>query len=87
MKKELIIRAWKDPEYRARLSPEERAALPESPSGRALTELDEAELLGAVGGKRGHNYSVDTFRCAAPTFNCQETANSCGIVACEPPLY
>jgi mersacidin/lichenicidin family type 2 lantibiotic len=87
MKKEMIIRAWKDPEYRARLSSEERAALPESPSGRALTELEESELLGAVGGRRARDYSLDTFRCAAPSWNCEPTLASCGIVACEPPLY
>jgi mersacidin/lichenicidin family type 2 lantibiotic len=86
MKKEMIVRAWKDPEYRSRLSPEERAALPESPSGRALTELDEADLLGAVGGRRAKDYSVDTFRCAAPSWNCEQTVNSCGIVACPPLL-
>lgn len=66
MKKELIVRAWKDPEYRARLSAEERAAIPDCPSGRSLTELDEAELLGAVGGKCEPRYS-------------QHIPNSCGI--------
>ncbi len=83
MKKEMIVRAWKDPEFRAGLSPEERAALPECPSGRSMTELGEAELHEIVGGKRWHNYSVDTFRCAAPSYFC-ETLNSCGIVACDP---
>jgi mersacidin/lichenicidin family type 2 lantibiotic len=86
MKKELIIRAWKDPEFRASLTAEERAALPESPSGRSMTELDEAELLGAVGGyKGGPKHTQDTYRCAAPTFkDC--TVNSCGIVACPPTI-
>jgi mersacidin/lichenicidin family type 2 lantibiotic len=51
MKKEMILRAWKDPEYRARLSTEQRAELPESPAGRALTELDAAELDAAIGGQ------------------------------------
>jgi mersacidin/lichenicidin family type 2 lantibiotic len=51
MKKELIVRAWKDPEFRARLTDRERAALPESPSGRSLTELDESELLEISGGR------------------------------------
>jgi mersacidin/lichenicidin family type 2 lantibiotic len=83
MKKEVIVRAWKDPEYRASLSPEERATLPECPSGRSMTDLGEDELLEIVGGKRGPKYSVDTFRCPAPSFFC-ETLNSCGIVACPP---
>lgn len=83
MKKELIIRAWKDPTFRASLSAEERAALPESPSGRPMTELDEDELTEVSGGRRKtQEYSVDTFgRCAAPSWNC--TINSCGIVACQ----
>lgn len=29
----LSIRAWKEPEFRAHLSTEQRASLPESPSG------------------------------------------------------
>lgn len=83
MKKEMIVRAWKDPAYRASLSEEERASLPESPSGRAMTELEEDELTGISGGKRPPDYSVDTFRCAAPTvLDCPRTICSCGIVAC-----
>lgn len=50
MKKEVIVRAWKDPAFRAGLSPEERAELPENPSGEALAELDESGLRQAVGG-------------------------------------
>jgi len=48
-----IVRAWKDPEYRARLSSEQRLALPENPSGRPMTELGEGELEAAVGGCPG----------------------------------
>jgi mersacidin/lichenicidin family type 2 lantibiotic len=59
MKQETIIRAWKDPEFRASLSAEERSALPECPAGQAFTELDEAELADAVGGALALNYSVD----------------------------
>jgi mersacidin/lichenicidin family type 2 lantibiotic len=50
MKKEMIVRAWKDPLYRASLSTEQRAALPDLPSGQPMTELDEAELGIATGG-------------------------------------
>lgn len=50
MNRERIIRAWKDPEYRASLSTEDRAALPECPAGRSLTELHDDELAEAVGG-------------------------------------
>ncbi|WPB81257.1 mersacidin/lichenicidin family type 2 lantibiotic [Archangium violaceum] len=83
MKKEMIVRAWKDPAYRASLSDKERASLPESPSGRAMTELEDDELLGISGGRPPPNYSVDTFRCAATQIvGCPRTINSCGIVAC-----
>lgn len=50
MNRERIIRAWKDPRYRASLSTEERAALPDCPAGKALTELHDEELAEAVGG-------------------------------------
>jgi mersacidin/lichenicidin family type 2 lantibiotic len=50
MKKDMIVRAWKDPRYRASLPAGERAALPESPSGRPMTELGERELHETVGG-------------------------------------
>lgn len=52
MKKEKIVRAWKDPKYRASLTNEERAALPESPSGELQTRPDEAELGKVMGGLR-----------------------------------
>ena len=50
MTKAVIIRAWKDPEFRASLSAEERAALPENPTGSPMNELDEADLGHAIGG-------------------------------------
>jgi mersacidin/lichenicidin family type 2 lantibiotic len=50
MDKAMIVQAWKNPEYRASLPLEQRAALPENPSGRPLTDLEEADLDGAVGG-------------------------------------
>jgi mersacidin/lichenicidin family type 2 lantibiotic len=52
MRAETIIRAWKDPAFRASLTSEERAALPELPSGKPVTELEEDELADAVGGAR-----------------------------------
>ncbi|MFL5344822.1 MAG: mersacidin/lichenicidin family type 2 lantibiotic [Hyalangium sp.] len=50
MDTQTIIRAWKDPEFRALLSPEQRSTLPENPSGKSITELDDSELDDAVGG-------------------------------------
>jgi mersacidin/lichenicidin family type 2 lantibiotic len=52
MRAETIIRAWKDPAFRASLTSEERAALPELPSGKPVPELAEGELVDAVGGVR-----------------------------------
>jgi mersacidin/lichenicidin family type 2 lantibiotic len=45
MKREQIIRAWKDAAYRMSLSDTERATLPENPAGGI--ELSDAELDGA----------------------------------------
>lgn len=42
------VRAWKDPEYRASLSSDERAMLPEHPAG--LLELRDEDLRDAAGG-------------------------------------
>ena len=51
MNRETIVRAWKDPEFRASLSTEQRAALPECPSGESITELNDADLDNVVGGE------------------------------------
>ncbi|WNG38073.1 mersacidin/lichenicidin family type 2 lantibiotic [Archangium minus] len=75
MKKEMIIRAWKDPGFRANLSSEERSSLPESPSGKALTELDERELNAIIGGRGELEPSTGCVGPATPT---------CGIVLCSP---
>jgi mersacidin/lichenicidin family type 2 lantibiotic len=42
-----IIRAWKDPEYRAGLTPDEEARLPAHPAGPI--ELEDAYLDGISG--------------------------------------
>lgn len=74
MKKELIIRAWKDPAFRASLSADERASLPESPSGRALSELDESELNKITGGRPA---------ALEPSTGCTgPVSETCGIVNC-----
>nr|BBH85598.1 hypothetical protein KTC_03490 [Thermosporothrix sp. COM3] len=48
-----VIRAWKDADYRADLSPEALAALPENPVGEAK-ELTEEELHEVVGGSSSY---------------------------------
>jgi mersacidin/lichenicidin family type 2 lantibiotic len=42
-----IVRAWKDPVYRAGLSADEKSRLPENPAG--LVELTDEELMKASG--------------------------------------
>ncbi len=43
------IRLWKDPEYRASLSAEELALLPENPAGKIdLTDAELEEVSGAA---------------------------------------
>ena len=44
MRKVDVIRAWKDPVYRATLTPEELAELPSHPSG--ALELQDEQLRG-----------------------------------------
>lgn len=78
MKNDLIVRAWKDPEFRARLSTEERAALPDSPSGQPLTELDEEALQQIIGGRLLDKTTVlgASTGCTGPV------RATCGIVMC-----
>jgi mersacidin/lichenicidin family type 2 lantibiotic len=49
MTRNQIIRAWRDPEYRGRLSNAEREQLPAHPAG--LIELSDDDLLAVTGGK------------------------------------
>jgi mersacidin/lichenicidin family type 2 lantibiotic len=50
MNPKTIIRAWKDPEFRAHLTSEERRALPDNPSGQPMSELGDEEMADVVGG-------------------------------------
>jgi len=56
MIRDKIIRAWKDPEYRANLGEEELDALPQNPAG--AIELTDDELDQAVGGSWNRSYSA-----------------------------
>jgi len=53
-----IVRAWKDPEYRASLSDVERAQLPAHPSG--LIELENLERIRGGGCPRANPACVPT---------------------------
>jgi mersacidin/lichenicidin family type 2 lantibiotic len=68
--KDMIIRAWKDPEYRAGLSAEERASLPESPAGQSMAELGEADLGMAVGG--GDPGPTSPVHCKTKNYLCED---------------
>jgi len=47
-KKEKTVRAWKDPQFRAGLTPDEKKNLPEHPAGDGA--LDDDDLEKAAGG-------------------------------------
>jgi mersacidin/lichenicidin family type 2 lantibiotic len=50
MNKNDVIRAWKDPFYRASLPEEAQAALPQHPAGVADLTDDQIRTLGLAGG-------------------------------------
>ena len=57
-----IIRAWEDPDYRASLSAEERAALPQNPAGAIeLTDAELGQVLGAA--QSGNSVGCNTKTC------------------------
>ncbi len=71
MSVENIIRAWKDEDFRRRLSAAERASLPEHPAG--LIDLTAAELDALTGGaipsQTCHTNDIYDYSCWRPT-NC-----------------
>jgi len=69
MKKIDAVRAWKDPLYRASLTPEEAAQLPAHPSG--LLEIDERDLRDISGralttALKCTEFSYNNFRSCCP---------------------
>lgn len=64
------IRAWKDPEFRASLSPEHRAALAAHPAGATWNELERDEMLALVGGASDISPLTSVYTCTwcVPTF-------------------
>ncbi len=65
MSEKLIIRTWKDEEYRNSLSEVERAKLPQNPAGLAI-ELTDAELDNAAGGLRKWVHRFNRFNQRGP---------------------
>ena len=69
MNKADVIRAWKDPFYRASLSAEERALLPDHPA--ALVELDDEQLKSTSGSaltpaQQCTEFTFNRFRACCP---------------------
>jgi mersacidin/lichenicidin family type 2 lantibiotic len=56
MHQEMLVRAWKDEEFRLSLSEAERALLPENPAGSL--ELSDADLDAVVGGRLRFNFKL-----------------------------
>jgi mersacidin/lichenicidin family type 2 lantibiotic len=54
-----VIRAWKDPAYRASLTAGERAALPANPAG--TIDVTETELTGVEGGGSHNLYCINRY--------------------------
>jgi mersacidin/lichenicidin family type 2 lantibiotic len=68
-----IIRAWKDPRYRAGLSAPQRAQLPAHPAG--AIELPEPTLH-AAWPHQGFRVK-SSLRAGAPTNNCTQVGSDC----------
>ncbi len=69
-----ITRAWKDPEYRRTLTPEELASVPPNPAG----EVSDEELSTMAGGASGTlpNKETSLLWCPSPT---QPATNCCEV--------
>jgi mersacidin/lichenicidin family type 2 lantibiotic len=63
-----VVRAWKDPIYRASLSAEQRAQLPDHPAG--LIELHDDDLKAAIGGLIVTTYRTCTMQTASSSRSC-----------------
>ena len=69
MKKTNVIRAWRDGEYYASLSNEERAAMPDSPA--SVIELDDDVLANLSGGCSMPQYCPTSGYCSpCPPAHC-----------------
>jgi mersacidin/lichenicidin family type 2 lantibiotic len=64
-----IIRAWKDKEYRLRMSESDRAKLPPHPSG--MVELENDEIGGVAGGDdKSSTHQLGTLGCCTIIIVC-----------------
>ena len=65
MSVETILRAWRDPYFRATLSADELAGLPQHPSGEVLTKFERSEFVRS---------DTQFHECTACALCCQTTA-------------
>lgn len=66
-----VIRAWRDPEFRATLDADQQVALPPHPSG--LIELSGAELDSVAGGALPNTLATrcsEGWRCVSGSWSC-----------------
>jgi mersacidin/lichenicidin family type 2 lantibiotic len=61
-----VVRAWKDPEYRKTLTPEELASLPENPAG--ASEVSDEDIGNVSGGVKRETFAATM--CAANSCGC-----------------
>jgi mersacidin/lichenicidin family type 2 lantibiotic len=90
MNKNDVIRAWKDPFYRASLPEEAQAALPQHPAGVADLTDDQIRTLGASGGTTTAptctNYTFANLNACCPATTSPICTNYTynGLAACCP---
>jgi len=72
MRKEIVIRAWRDEEFREEMAAADRAALPESPVG--LVDVRDEALRSVVG---GGGLSIPVFICTRPADSCVQPGQQC----------
>ena len=69
MKKQDVIRAWRDGEFYSELSNEQKASLPESPA--AVIKVDDEALASLTGGCSFGNYCPTSAICSpCPPAHC-----------------
>jgi mersacidin/lichenicidin family type 2 lantibiotic len=74
-----VARAWKDPEYRATLAPDQLAALPASPVG--AVELSDADLSELDGGTHPTTITITvTFEAGCYTWNSTYCNGTCAFL-------
>ncbi len=79
---EQIIKAWKDPEYRASLTEEQAADLPNHPSGSLLVEIDIEQLTAVNGG-----HTCDTRACFSDANSCGWFCTTTAECGCKNHIY